>query len=747
MNDLTELWAKDTGETLLTHSLLTAKLAGKICSQLPCDAALRSELARSVALIGALHDVGKAATGFQDALRRKGRWGRRHEILSAAIAGHVSPNISQAELLAIITHHRVILHREAKRCLPQDELPYDAISSWNEMADELLQNLPALEIFLKELGKRANLELTLDGLKSCVEADKFRLKEAWITDDYQKRQAPPGERRQAALLRGLLMTSDHLASAHKFNLPSVPVLADYHSIVLRHEFGGYEPRPFQARCGETIGDAILKAPTGSGKTGAILLWTAHNQSENGRLFYTLPHTASINAMHGRLSRIYGEDSVGVLHHKNAAYLYRLFEKEGCSYVAQKKASDVASLARELYHPIRVTTPHQILRVALRGKGWEMGLAEFENACFVFDEVHAFEPLLVGLTIATAKWLKSLGAKLLFASATIPQFLEAILQSQLQIPPENIIAPNPNLSQDNAVLDRKRHRISVREGSLVENLDSVIREIKTSAQTTLIVCNHVATSQAVWRSLNENYSIKAMLLHSRFNSRDRAQIEAAITGGEPPHILVATQAVEVSLNLDYERGYSEPAPADALGQRFGRINRQGARPPTEVVVFAEPSQGHLYDEDTTNRTVDLLRGVDELTETQLTDIVNEVYGAGYSDEAKKEYERGLNNEGIRDFEKELIAGLHRPWVEEIISGTDGQIEVLPSSLIEEFTELKREKSYILARQLLVPIRIGQYFKAITGGGICRDEKLRELVTTLQYDSDFGLNLSQQTDNIF
>ena len=745
MNDVIELWAKDTGETLLTHSLLTAKLARKICAQLPCDAAMRGELARTVALIGALHDVGKAASGFQDALRRKGRWGRRHEILSAAIAGHVRPDMSQAELLAIITHHRVILHREAKRCLPQDELPYDGISSWKEMATELLQNLPALESFLKELNKRADLELTLDDLECCIEADRFRLEESWVTDDYQKRHAP-AERRRAALLRGLLMTSDHLASAHKFNLPPVTVLADYQSVVLRHEFGGYEPRPFQMRCADTVGDAILKAPTGSGKTGAILLWAAHNQAGNGRLFYTLPHTASINAMHGRLSRIYCEEAVGVLHHKNAAYLYRLFEKEGCSYVAQKKAADVASLARELYHPIRVTTPHQILRVALRGKGWEMGLAEFENACFVFDEIHAFEPLLVGLTIATAKWLKSLGAKLLFASATIPHFLETILQNQLHIPPESIIAPNPTLLADNVVLDKKRHRISIRDGSLLENLVSVVREIETSSQTTLIVCNHVATSQAVWRSLNEKYGLNAMLLHSRFNGRDRARIEAAITSGEPPHILVATQAVEVSLNLDYERGYSEPAPADALGQRFGRINRQGARPPAEVVVFAEPSQGHLYDEDTTNRTVNLLRGVNELTESQLTEIVNEVYGAGYGDEAKKDYERGLNNEGIRDFEKELIAGMHRSWVEEIIDSTDGQIEVLPSSLVEEFTELKTEKSFILARQLLVPIRIGQFFKAINKGVICRSEKLREFLTTLQYDSDSGLDLSQQTNNI-
>ena len=104
------------------------------------------------------------------------------------------------------------------------------------------------------------------------------------------------------------------------------------------------------------------------------------------------------------------------------------------------AQTISGLARELYHPIRVTTPHQILRTALRGKGWELGLAEFPNACFVFDEIHAFEPLLVGLTIATVKWLRSMGAKVLFASATLPSFLEKILREEIGIADKNIISP-------------------------------------------------------------------------------------------------------------------------------------------------------------------------------------------------------------------------------------------------------------------------------------------------------------------
>ena len=426
---------------------------------------------------------------------------------------------------------------------------------------------------------------------------------------------------------------------------------------------------FQERCADTKGDAILKAPTGSGKTAAILLWAAKNQAENGRLFYVLPHTASINAMHQRLQKVYGKDTVGVLHHKNAAYLFRLFENDYSSTDAAKMAQTISGLARELYHPIRVTTPHQILRVALQGKGWELGLAEFPNACFVFDEIHAFEPLLVGLTLATIKWLKTMGAKVLFASATVPSFLEKILKEQIGIPDSNIISPNPKYKDDKAVLDKIRHSIEIRPGSLLSNIDTVISEIKTSGKTALIVCNHVATSQNVYKIFSNEFN-DTKLLHARFNAEDRMNIETQIQSKTPPRILVATQAVEVSLDLDYDCGYIEPAPADALGQRLGRINRKGSRnEPASVVIFEEPSATMKekpmylpYDKEVTQETVDLLRHVNLLTEQQLTDIVNRIYGDGYQGDSKEDYKKGIENSSIKEFDENIIAGTHKDWVE-------------------------------------------------------------------------------------
>lgn len=747
---LKDFWAKDTGETLLEHTLNVVRVAQQLCANLPFAAEERAVFSALLTQLATFHDLGKCARGFQAALRSKQSWGHRHEILSTALAAQLNPQLEAAGLLAIITHHRSLppdhtTDTDQERCLPGDELPFDDAPTWQAMVAELQANVDALQVLLDELARHTGLTLSplsLDNLNS------LGLPEVWLRRLSQPCRVEALQRRRASLLRGLLVTSDHMASGGMVTVPVVPRLTCFEPNIRRCELGITPARPFQERCRTHDGDAILRAPTGSGKTFAAALWAIHNQTENGRLFYVLPHTASINAMYRRLLRWFDgrEELVGVLHHRNAAFLFELQEDDDPRERA-KRARALADLTREMYHPIRVCTPHQILRVSLRGRGWEMGLAEFPNACFVFDEVHAFEPLLVGLTLATARWLKQQGAKLLFASATLPKFLERLLVETLDIAPDHILVPDPTKTGDREVCEKVRHRVEVREGSLLDNLPMIVSEVKQSQQATLIVCNHVATSQAVWHMLRDDYGIEAALLHARFNARDRARIERDITSAAPPRVLVATQAVEVSLDLDYERGYSEPAPADALGQRFGRINRTGTHPPVPVIVFEQPSAGHLYDEVTTQRTVELLAQVGLLTEQRLTDIVDEIYADGYQGQALSDYQQGLSHPSITGFEQDIIAGTHRPWVKDAIQGADRQVEVLPSGLLSEYQALIDERRYLEARLLLVPIRLRQHFKALHEGTMHYDKSLGEWVTTLRYSTESGLDLSKAMDNIW
>ena len=67
--------------------------------------------------------------------------------------------------------------------------------------------------------------------------------------------------------------------------------------------------------------------------------------------------------------------------------------------------------------------------------------------------------------------------------------------------------------------------------------------------------------------------------------------------------VSTQVVEVSLDLDFEQGFTEPAPIDAIVQRLGRINRYGSRGPAQIWIFSKQSHSYkIYDQDLTNKSL-------------------------------------------------------------------------------------------------------------------------------------------------
>lgn len=762
MKETDHYWAKDNGELLLRHCLHVSCIAKKICSNLAFSNDLRQKISASLVEIGALHDIGKAVPGFQKMLKEDVLWPHRHEIVSALVATQIAPQLTAEELFAIITHHKnipaAVNGTSYKNCLPDNELPFLKPNVVDSIAYELKADSQNFIQFLKDLKESEEFDWKIKKLTFDFK-DIGPLKQYWFRQQTkgQKDKVDHKARRYASLLRGLLITSDHLASAGEWVIPDVPALKDYTPTVLSKELKGKDILPFQELCSKVNGSAILKAPTGSGKTLAMLLWAANNQVPNGRFFYTLPYTASINAMYKRLSAMFPEKSVGVLHHRNAAFLLQLLKEEHCS-TSEVNAKNLARLAEKLYHPFKVLTPHQILRVALRGKGWELGLVEFQNACFIFDEIHAFEPLIVGLIVATAKWLKSMGAMMLFASATMPKFIERILTEQLTISELNIIEPNPLSKKDNHICNKIRHQIKVAQGDLLSNCKNIIESIKKNPeQKILILCNYVATSQEICRKL-ENEKIDFMLLHARFNSKDRFRIEQQITSETPPKVLVSTQAIEVSLDIDYDCGYTEPAPIDALAQRFGRINRKGERPPASITVFEEETikNGKIYDSETVKRTVELLKTKDVLSEQDLVTILNEVYKDGYTGESLKKYELGLSHQTINKFDENIIAGSYISWIEKLIEKTDGLVEILPFKgtdekgneicFYDEFEGLKREHKYIEANMLLVPVRMIQFMIA-KKKGLIRKDKNGEWVTELQYSTNLGLDIRKQYDTIY
>ena len=405
-------------------------------------------------------------------------------------------------------------------------------------------------------------------------------------------------------------------------------------------------------------------------------------------------------------------------------------------IRQKDVRLASSLAKEIWYPIRVCTPHQILRYTLHGRGWEMMLSEFPNSCFVFDEIHAYDPVVTGFVIATAKFLTENNASCLFLSATMPDFIKKMLKDEIS--PIEFLAPSLGDQSDRKILEKKRHNLQISDGNILINIDTVVKSIGKS-NSTLIVCNHVPSAQIVFEEISKKGIKDAVLLHSRFCRRDRDNVEKNLQE-RLPKVLVATQVVEVSLDVDFEQAFSEPAPIDALIQRLGRVNRKGERPPANVVVFNEQiSRYSIYDKNIVSRSIDGLKSLSNpLREMDLIDVANQVYQNGYNGEDLERYNNALNHPLIKCYKERLVAGCHNDWTEQIIEKTDGTIDLLPRCLAALYAEYQSQGLWLESNRLLVPVRTA----SLSYLSEYLDKNHDPWIINKPYSSSIGLSLKAQ-----
>ncbi len=401
------------------------------------------------------------------------------------------------------------------------------------------------------------------------------------------------------------------------------------------------PQPYQ----------VLLAPCGRGKTEAALMWAFQiaKQKKRKKIIFAMPTQITSNAMLERIREMVC-DNVGIFHGKSRLYLKEELNKG-------KKEQDESDRpdctfdevwsenfkGNVFYHPITVTTIDHLLLSFVHGFSQaDFALGNLQDAVIVFDEVHYYELETLKHLYTLFGILKDMEIPYLLMSGTLPSFLIKAVKEQnpkLSAPLEDMegLKFTPfkiELHKEEALVKTKREE--EKEWVNEEVLSQILEGYRKGLRQFVIV-NTIDRAKAVYRDLRDKLEKGAesiMLHHSEFTYDDRLAKERKIKDrrDDRPFILVATQIIEISLDVSCDRMYTELAPIDALGQRGGRLHRKGEfceeNGHEYVMHIYEPENPMPYEKEETEDSI-LVRTRKVLKDGQisyrvLSEHCNEVY---------------------------------------------------------------------------------------------------------------------------
>jgi len=399
------------------------------------------------------------------------------------------------------------------------------------------------------------------------------------------------------------------------------------------------------------GMVFIEAPTGEGKTEAAMLladrWAVNLQQQG--CYFALPTQATSNQMFRRvkdfLAHRYDRDVVNLqlLHgHSALSAEFELLKHERAKLFSANSIDDdpQAGVAasewfthrkRGLLAPFGVGTIDQALLAVLQTKHVFVRLFGLAHKTIIIDEVHAYDTYMSTLLERLLQWLAALGSSVVLLSATLPKerrraLLAAYASGTGHTDVKCDEPAYPRLIRLGAggatealhveESDAGRKALKLRWcASEPAELGQRLREALADGGCAAVICNTVARAQAVYLALKDYFPEpdagdglpELDLLHARYLYCDREARErrSLLRFGHPdamvdrvpaerPHraILVATQIIEQSLDLDFDLMITDVAPVDLVLQRAGRLHRHDRARPGGVVEptlwIAEPA---------------------------------------------------------------------------------------------------------------------------------------------------------------
>ncbi|WP_427112727.1 CRISPR-associated helicase Cas3' [Megasphaera sueciensis] len=417
---------------------------------------------------------------------------------------------------------------------------------------------------------------------------------------------------------------------------------------------------------------IIEAEMGQGKTEAALVAAEYfaNKTNCDGVYFALPTQATSNSMFIRLKGWVDYLNDGFGHSVNLAHgnawlnddfttLSHVGSKNGMIYDEddnlKKHTSSCAEIndwftgrKQGLLADFVVGTVDQLLMMSHISKHIFLRHLAFLNKIVIVDECHAYDAYTDEYLKTTLRWLGAYQIPVILLSATLTKSLRKTLAEEyakgagnIELTESILSLAYPLITYTDILNDRVNfYNVTVRnervknidikfvEGEITDNLN-LVEKLYYEGGYIGIVVNTVNKAQQLYKMAKEKFgSDNVELFHSRFLAADRSKRESALikqigksnkNHGKVHKVIIGTQVLEQSLDIDFDVLITEICPIDLFFQRIGRLFRHAdvIRPTHKqqplCYIMGVNSQGkvedkgslHVYDQYILERTYELL----------------------------------------------------------------------------------------------------------------------------------------------
>lgn len=368
---------------------------------------------------------------------------------------------------------------------------------------------------------------------------------------------------------------------------------------------------------------IMEDVTGAGKTEAsmILAHRLMTAKKAQGIYIGLPTQATANAIYQRTAQVYeqlyqaGSHPSLVLAHgssyMNPHFTQTILNHDEISQQKYPKGEQsvsgecnewfVDTRKKSLLAEVGVGTLDQALMAIMPFKHQSLRLLGLRHKLLILDEVHAYDSYMVKLLENLLHYHALQGGSVIILTATLPFFLrqklldafykaltgnKQALKLEQSLPFPLMTQLNHNGLVEQAIETRPEVKRQVNI-EWINNIEAGIDKIGKAIQQGKIICwikNSVQDAISLYQQIQLNLQLdhtQILLFHSRFAYCDRLEIEEKTlqwAGKTSNHqiragkVIIATQVIEQSLDLDFDEMISDIAPIDLLIQRAGRLQR-------------------------------------------------------------------------------------------------------------------------------------------------------------------------------